>query len=218
MMPKLFLVYNPQLKGTYREDYFEPNRSGPVSTIQNEEAAQIQMAEGLLYQMEVENSEVPESNNFSIEKIECFLFKMLYGLYSEKLVATGSQGTPSQFERGCITPSKAARKYWDNIRNEIAGHRLVPLSSSSLAKVVYENRNLILRDLEKILRVILRIETRVYQRQIQLKEVIFENVQQTGSKAQKFFMILADSLKLNSQLMDVLCISPDDLNTICKPI
>ena len=162
-----------------------------------------------------ENEDLYQKKKVEIKSIDCFLFKMLCSSFTSieaNLLSPGDDINPLAEE----SPQRMSKTYWGNLRKEVMGHGLVSISSIALSKIIFEHRSLILERLDTILRVSVRIETNNYQRSLSLKLLAFENVHSTGLKAQRFFKILAESIQSSSQLMEVLCISPEDLNTICS--
>lgn len=215
MMPKLYSYYkkepdeNEQIKS--RTNLQKIDFSGEENA---KESEHLQKAEGLLYQFDFESRDAFERIQNKIEFIECFLFKIMSSSNTDNLLKPPIS-PPYPYEPA-LSPTNAARLHWENLRKEVINHGYVPLNANTLARIIFENKHLILKNLQKTLRVNLRIETKFYQRNLQLKEIIFESVQPSEKKVHRFFKILTETLILNTQLMEVLSISPDDLNLICR--
>lgn len=173
--------------------------------------------DALLYLCTSETA-TPEHDKQAVfnESLDCFLFKMFASLNLDKCLTSNSANFRSLSHEVIGSPTAAAKYHWDQVRSEVASGGIVPLSLVYLSKVIFDNRSLILRTPCSILRVSVKIETKMYQRGLVLKQVIFESVHSTNQKAQKFFKILTQAVNLKSEMIDVLCVSPEDLNIICN--
>lgn len=216
IVPRLYWVYNPQIHDREQgHSCPDPQNLKVGSNEEGKESAQIEKAAGLLYQYDLETKDQPDKTEAEVQKINCFLFKMLALTSTEKKCPDNANTGLYPYEKE-TSPSNKAKKHWDSIRQEFINHRFILPTADTLSNIVFDNRNLVLKNLEKILRTSIRIETRCYQRNLVLKKIILESVQATGFKVHQFFKLLAESIKMNSQLMEVLCISPEDLNIICR--
>lgn len=215
MVPKLFSTFTQQGKDEEHSLSKSPRSKVDLSAEEiAKETAHLQKAEGLLYQYEVEQKDQHDAIDSCSDTKEGFFFKMMSSTDSEEM--TRSPFFSNFPYEASLSPTNVAHQSWNKVRKEMALHNLVPLTANSLSKIIFEQRHQILRNPEKILRVNFRIESKSYQRNLHLKEIIFESVHPTSMKLQKFFRILAESVTRSSQLMQVLCISPEDLNTICS--
>lgn len=208
MIPRLFQFYYPMAEEPSTEKKQSQTNRNPIQSLDQLKEINInQNSEGYLAQ--IDELLIKEEKRATFSSFDdCFMFKMLQhaGQTTHLLLQS-----PSEIQNKSI-----ARQNWDKVKKELISHGLAPINYSFLLKTIYENRRLILEDLPNILRISIKLETKIYQRGLVLKQVILESVHSTGNKAQKFFKILADSVRVQEQLMDVLCISPEDLNNICK--
>lgn len=143
----------------------------------------------------------------NIENFECFLFKMMCQ------TATGS--FRDTLNDSVYEPERR-RNPWRIIRRKLLHSRFIPTGGHFLAELLFQQRNQIVKNLEKILKVTLTIETHKYQKDIKIRQLIFETVKRTGEKARNFFRVFADSTNTNLQLMEILSISPEHLKSFCK--
>lgn len=203
------------IKGPYEES---PRNNRKLATMNSGDAMSIdttvnRSADGILLQYDSGKEEKITRLVLNAEEIDCFVFKMLCQIPTEHIPVRTEE---FEFRAATPTASQQDKRHWDRVRRDFMLNRIVPLNIGNMSKIVSQNKQLILKNLDKILRASIRIETYNYQRKISIKHLVFQSVQQTGSRAQRFFKIFAESRQATRQLMDLLCITPEDLNTICS--
>jgi hypothetical protein len=218
MIPSLYHLYYPEMKASIKSQYEENSRhtkqqSSPITSDDPiaSKAPNTKWTSGILLQHDSTTQDQASYQLLHTETIDTFVFKMLCHINTDHM--------PGRYDDddkdASLSPSQLARSHWERVRRDFMLNRIVPLNFGNMSKIVSQNKMLILRNLDKILRTTLRIETHKYQREIVVKHIVFEIVQQTGSRAKKFFKIFAESNQASQHLMDLLCITPEDLNTIC---
>jgi hypothetical protein len=209
MIPKLYKLYNPKSQEPRSRVYLSSIGVVPNSLdFPNDQLARDQV----ISQPNISEEEL----TFDLEKLstlpalssDCFVFRMMQGAVRTSTSKNGKNLDSKSH-------SNAARR-WLSVKNEIINHGLTIIGQGALAKKLFAHRTLIVDSLEKIIRISLRVETKMYQKGIVLKQILLEDIHSVGAKIQNFFKILTESVPFHDQFFEVLCVSPDDLNTLCK--
>ena len=201
LVPKLFLAYKPN----FQDCQTSPSRF--VKPLLLSRHRRHNNSEVFVHQTDDTIRQIKTQTSEAIDNVDCFLFKML----------CTTSGDMSRRQRSDIVDGEAEGKDATRIDDPFSLEKeKLAATQIALSQIVFENRKLILKNLSKVLRVSVKIVTKVYQHNLVLKQLVYESVQGTGLKTQNFFKILSESVKQHSQLMDVLCISPEDLNIVCR--
>lgn len=103
---------------------------------------------------------------------------------------------------------------WAKFKSDLKTKDILPKTFKLVAELITLQRKAILKNLTKIVRVKISLETNHYQRHATLREISLQTIQKTSNRAKQFFRLFADNNP--NLLMEVLMISPEALNTIYR--
>lgn len=211
LFPRLFMHYYPAFSWTMRDIRRRDNRSsrgieseGIESTTYYDDA-----------NMGVENK--------SRYEYDCFLFLMMAFNSSTEVLSGIDQDVevdvqPRQKKKRLSVEGGSSnfKLYYNTVKSNLRVQSRMPRIFKLISNIVSRERKLITNRLRDILRVKLDVEVHTYSRGMIGKEVSIINNYRTGNKVQKFFKLFAQNP--GSSLIEILMISPENVNNVCRSI
>lgn len=226
MFPRLFKVYYSnhftaakKLKkvsfegsdGTEEEKEDQPGKESVsdnmTDSLEDEEGLLTTTAFGALWR-----------NKKVIKIFDCFMFQMMhrsasqstsnpmYNYYEDPQATTNIHPKPS--------PSGKPRQYFNAVRNNLRSQGQLQATFRRMAEFVSRERQALVDHAGDIHQASLCVESQLFGYGLGIKEVAVVNASLTKPKVHRFFRLFAQ-LKDNS-LLEILMISPENMNTICK--
>jgi hypothetical protein len=226
MFPRLFKVYYPNY---YTVSKKLKRISVEGSDITEEEKEEIpgkeSVSDNLTDSLEDEEGLLTTTaygalwrNKKLIKIFDCFMFLMMYRtatlerippVYNEEEeIQEANQTSPKK------TPSGKLRKYFSAVKNNLRSQTQLHYIFQRIAEFVSNEKRLLLENLRDIYKVSLSVESQLFSYSLGIKEVAIVSTVQTKPKVHRFFRQFAELQE--NYLLEILMISPENMNTICK--
>lgn len=141
---------------------------------------------------------------------DCFLFQMFANLVHEKSSVFAGQEYVAKDPKH----RRLAQILWDRIRRHVRYRKEVPRKAGFINRLLMKNKQLIVDNASKILRISMNIECHRYQQGIEIWELCLNTVDPSERRMQNFFKYFAASGR--SDLIEILKISPESLVNMCS--
>lgn len=226
MFPRLFKVYYPNYYTASKKLKRINVEGSDVTEEEKEEVpAKESISDNLTDSLEDEEGLLTTTaygalwrNKKLIKIFDCFMFLMMYR------TATQDRSLPIYHEDEELqetnqasvkkTPSGKLRRYFSAVKNNLRSQAQLQFIFQRIAEFVSNEKKLLLENLRDIYKVSLSVESQLFSYSLGIKEVAVVSTVQTKPKVHRFFKQFAELQE--NYLLEILMISPDNMNTICR--
>lgn len=212
LFPRLFTLYNPRIKNIMR------NNSNDAQTSSSSKGAADTDTDGGQNSSETESvkhaARIAAIKHRGVigyspmQSMECFFFQLF--------------STPDWTDNYDLTPELSSRPLKPRKKNDMQSSPLLKSIDSKkkaqlkiLAILSNNERRLLQENVKDVFKVTVSVETHRYSQGQAFKEVIIVGKQSAGIRVHRFFKLLAEDR--SSPLIELLMLSPESINNLCKP-
>lgn len=208
MYPRLFMAYYPEIKRSLMSN--ENTTQIQYEMLDNKNLDDLSSNENELTEFNMTTVGDLRANNSKVYDV--FQFQMFSKTESINEDAIDSQD--EETKPPADSKNRLSNSNWTKFKSDLKTKDIMPKTFKLVAELITQQRKAILKNLTKIVRVKVSLETNHYQRHATLREISLQTIQKTSNRAKQFFRLFAENNP--NLLMEVLMISPEALNTIYR--